>query len=196
MVAGRLYPIYVEPIRAGRASKSDVGALYKHLSPFLRLDTISKFVMREVGSKDLAGRTAGSSLALSPYSRHLLIAGYLASRIPKSEDMRYFTKTYEDRGRPKVGTKQSLANNRSEPKPFLMDRLLEIFKAIYPGKVDPDDEIYTEIHLLTSMKLFSLVTQYGVLDSVKYKCIATPEFVSNISSKTKVDLSQFHISIH
>lgn len=120
-ICSRNFSKYVEPLKSGLVKESETGKLWRCFEPHLRksLDHVA-----------LKGSSLNSGLDELPFcARYLLISAYLASYNSTKSDKRFFVK-YQGHSK---GRRITLAKNDkmcAGPKPFPLERLLHIFRAL------------------------------------------------------------------
>ncbi|XP_039264436.2 origin recognition complex subunit 5-like [Styela clava] len=214
------FPIYCEPIKKEEATESDKHKLWKNIEPYLK-NALHSLYLREISSsewtklhvkstedeislpsnfKDLESVTsttpkrAKSGIVELPfYSKFLVIAAYLASYNPVKTDLRFFVKSAGKNKKTLKSMKkdeQKSAHLRG-PKAFPLDRLMAIFYSIVDGKVPPTANIFSQITSLVSLHLLSQVGHEDQIDSPKYKCVVSLDFIQAISRTVNFDVIRY-----
>uniref|UniRef100_A0A672R934 Origin recognition complex, subunit 5 n=1 Tax=Sinocyclocheilus grahami TaxID=75366 RepID=A0A672R934_SINGR len=191
---------FCEPLEKGEAKESDIHKLWKNIEPHLQraMQTVcvSWFIsismqweqqqMDEKEATTLRGLSAHAHIELPYYSKFLLIAAYLASFNSARTDRCFFLKVYwktnflkkHEKGR---SCYCCLFNHLLGPKPFPLDRLLAIFYSVVDCRVAPTASIFSQISSLVTLQLLSQVRHDDQLDSPKYKCAVSLDFILAIS---------------
>lgn len=214
------FQIYCEPIKKGDATELDKHKLWKNIEPYLK-NALHSLYLREISSsewtslhvkstevdgvelpsnfKDLEltstipKRAKSGIVELPFYSKFLVIAAYLASYNPVKTDIRFFVKSAGKNKKTLKSMKkdeQKSAHLRG-PKAFPLDRLMAIFYSIVDGKVPPTANIFSQITSLVSLHLLSQVGHEDQIDSPKYKCIVSLDFVKAISRTVNFDVIRY-----
>ncbi|TTN49604.1 Origin recognition complex subunit 5 [Bagarius yarrelli] len=167
--------------------ESDTHKLWRNMEPHLK-KAMQSVYLREVSSVQweqqqvdekeattLRGLSAHTHLELPYYSKFLLIAAYLASYNPARTDRRFFLKT---------------SNHLLGPKPFPLDRLLAIFYSVVDSRVAPTASVFSQISSLVTLQLLTQMGHDDQLDSPKYRCAVSLDFILAISRKTSFWLDE------
>lgn len=77
------------------------------------------------------------------------------------------------------------------PKAFPLDRLMAIFYTIVEDKVAPTASILSQIASLVSLNLLSQVSADDQIDSAKYKCLVSFDFIKGIARQLEFDIVQY-----
>ncbi|XP_043093577.1 origin recognition complex subunit 5 isoform X2 [Puntigrus tetrazona] len=175
--------------------------------------------MDEKEATTLRGLSAHAHIELPYYSKFLLIAAYLASFNPARTDRRFFLKVHRSIlisllcvMSHVITNKQSLSllqshgkirktnflkkhektsNHLLGPKPFPLDRLLAIFYSVVDSRVAPTASIFSQISSLVTLQLLSQVGHDDQLDSPKYKCAVSLDFILAISRTVGFDVVKY-----
>eukprot|EP00112_Aurelia_sp_Birch-Aquarium-sp1_P002598 Seg1289.8 transcript_id=Seg1289.8/GoldUCD/mRNA.D3Y31 product="Origin recognition complex subunit 5" protein_id=Seg1289.8/GoldUCD/D3Y31 len=191
---------YCEPLRED--PKTDVRKLWRNIEPYLR-KCLSTVYLREVTTlrreegrqKELAG-PAKSKIALElPYlSKYLVIAAYLASHNPSRTDRRFFCKrTYGKMSkRAKTSIKSYSADGKlTGPKAFPLDRLMAMFFSMVEVEIDPNANLLMQVSSLVSLNLLAKVSADDQIDSAKYKCLVSQDFVQSLADNLELNLAEY-----
>uniref|UniRef100_A0A3B5MEQ5 Origin recognition complex subunit 5 n=1 Tax=Xiphophorus couchianus TaxID=32473 RepID=A0A3B5MEQ5_9TELE len=89
------------------------------------------------------------------------------------------------------GIHDSTSNHLLGPKPFPLDRLLAIFYSVVDSRVAPTASIFSQISSLVTLQLLTLVSHDDQLDSPKYKCSVSLDFISAISRTVNFDIVKY-----
>eukprot|EP00041_Stephanoeca_diplocostata_P015743 m.301360 g.301360 ORF g.301360 m.301360 type:complete len:577 (+) comp20140_c0_seq2:164-1894(+) len=204
-VAHLLYPMYLEPVRAGGVAVDNAGALYRSIVPHFKKQ-LSRLYLREMSSAEwsavhvpaaaLPGATPRyRTLELPFLSKYILIAAYLASYNPANTDARMFAKR-QSKSR---GSRRGASKKRRErvpqyllgPKAFPLDRLLAILYSLVEMKTDASAEVYSQISTLVTLRLLSLVSSTDNLHTPRYKCSLTLSEVQRVATSVSVDITRY-----
>lgn len=201
------YDQYCQPIRAGEALASDTRKLWKNIEPHLK-KALQTVYLREVSSSQweeaqqktelgqtpsLQGLSSRNHVELPYYSKYLLIAAYLASYNPAKTDRRFFAKhSGKVKKRAKLIKKhERTSNHMLGPKQFPMDRLMAIFFSIVEGKVAPTANVFMQISSLVSLTMLGQVAGDDQIDTPKYKCLVSLEFIKSVSRTVGFDVVRY-----
>ncbi|KXJ19076.1 Origin recognition complex subunit 5 [Exaiptasia diaphana] len=147
------------------------------------------------GSTNVASIPQRSHIELPFYSKYLLLASYMASYNPARTDKRFFSKQalkMTNRGKAAAKTKKGkMTSQLSGPKAFPLDRLMAIFYTIVEDKVAPSASIMSQISSLVSLNLLSQVSADDQIDSAKYKCLVSFDFIKGIAKQLEFDILQY-----
>ncbi|PVH94575.1 hypothetical protein DM02DRAFT_572635 [Periconia macrospinosa] len=194
MTAMKLWRAFVEPIVAGSFGTRDFSRLMvnrRHL--FQGEEGVLDRIIASESPLINAGSSLTSSAApltakrnmrtlahdLPYYTKHLLIAAYLASYNPSRTDVTYFMKHTDKRKNKRrvhhaASTGYTKAKHRKisrhllTPSPFPLDRLLAIFRALLDDPNVPQAaDLYTQIATLTSMRLLVRAGGAGSADALE-----------------------------
>ncbi|KAK6488370.1 origin recognition complex subunit 5 isoform X1 [Huso huso] len=175
------------------AKESDTHRLWRNIEPHLKkamqtvyLREISSSQWEEMQQKEgelhLKGLSAHAHVELPYYSKFLLIAAYLASFNPARADKRFFLKHHGKIKKTNFLKKhEKTSNHLLGPKPFPLDRLLAIFYSIVDSRVAPTANIFSQISSLVVLQLLALVGHDDQLNSPKYKCAVSFDFIRAIA---------------
>ncbi|XP_028664585.1 origin recognition complex subunit 5 [Erpetoichthys calabaricus] len=195
---------FCEPLLKGEVRESDTHKLWRSIEPHLR-KAMQTVYLREVSSLQwemmqdtkeetgyLKGLSAYTHVDLPYYSKFLLIAAYLASFNPARTDKRFFLKHH---GKMKKVTflkkHEKTSNHLLGPKPFPLDRLLAIFYSIVDSRVASTANIFSQISSLVTLQLLTLVGHSDQLDSPKYKCTVSMDFICAIARTVNFDIVRY-----
>lgn len=192
------YPVYIEPITIGEATFEDTHKLWKKIEPFLK-NSLKSVYLRTLSSSNLT--TAKSlpvtktNIELPVYTKFILIAAYIASYNPAITDRRFFSKNSGKLNKRKL----DFAKNKQErinchllgPKYFPLDRLMAIFYSIVEDKIPPSSNTFLQITSLVSLGLLSQSSSSDLLESPKYKCLVSLEFIQSISKSVDFEVLRY-----
>uniref|UniRef100_A0A8C7X2H1 Origin recognition complex subunit 5 n=1 Tax=Oryzias sinensis TaxID=183150 RepID=A0A8C7X2H1_9TELE len=195
---------FCEPLAEGKVKETDTHKLWKNIEPHLK-KAMQTVYLREVSSLQweqmqqmeeetgaLKGLSAHTHVELPFYSKFLLIAAYLASYNPARTDKRFFLKHHGKIKKTNFLKKnEKTTNHLLGPKPFPLDRLLAIFYSVVDGRVAPTASIFSQISSLVTLQLLAQVSHDDQLDSPKYKCAVSLEFICNISRTVNFDIMKY-----
>uniref|UniRef100_A0A3B3UG16 Origin recognition complex subunit 5 n=1 Tax=Poecilia latipinna TaxID=48699 RepID=A0A3B3UG16_9TELE len=178
---------FCEPVAEGK--ETETHKLWKNIEPHLK-KAMQTVYLREVSRSELS---SGFALHVLPYySKFLLIAAYLASYNPARTDKRFFVKHHGKIKKTNFLKKnEKTSNHLLGPKPFPLDRLLAIFYSVVDSRVAPTASIFSQISSLVTLQLLTLVSHDDQLDSPKYKCAVSLDFISAISRTVNFDIVKY-----
>ncbi|KAI8990224.1 origin recognition complex, subunit 5 [Pilobolus umbonatus] len=210
--AALLYPVYIRPIEDGLAGVSEKSKLFKYANKYI-LDASDKLYLREISSsewsreimdeeeKPVNSKNIGrSELELPYYTKFLLIASYLASYNPHKFDIRYFSRTNEERRKKKGGATRKgridklggmVRQQLLGPKVFPVERMLAIFYSIIGDKLEDTVNIQIQITSLTRLRLLSRATAMDKLDDLKYKCNVNFDVIKSIAKSVRFEIEHY-----
>ncbi|XP_067110657.1 origin recognition complex subunit 5 [Osmerus mordax] len=196
---------YCEPLEEGNVKESETHKLWRNIEPHLK-KAMQTVYLREVSSvqweqqQQMEEKEAGAMRGLSAhghvelpyYSKFLLIAAYLASFNPARTDKRFFLKHHGKIKKTNFLKKhEKTSNHLLGPKPFPLDRLLAIFYSVVDSRVAPSASIFSQISSLVTLQLLTLVGHDDQLDSPKYKCGVSLDFIRAISRTVNFDIVKY-----
>ncbi|KAK3544875.1 hypothetical protein QTP86_027587, partial [Hemibagrus guttatus] len=195
---------FCEPLEKGEARESDTHKLWRNIEPHLK-KAMQSVYLREVSSVQwgqqqvdeketisLRGLSAHTHVELPYYSKFLLIAAYLASYNPARTDRRFFLKHHGKMKKTNFLKKhEKTSNHLLGPKPFPLDRLLAIFYSVVDSRVAPTASVFSQISSLVTLQLLSQVGHDDQLDSPKYKCAVSLDFILAISRTVSFDIVRY-----
>lgn len=195
---------YAEPVEDGSAKWEDTVKLWRHIEPHLK-KSLQTVYLREISgvqwekiqksSEASQNVVARSHIELPVYSKFLLIAAYLASYNPVKSDKRFFSKTAGKIGRKSHGALKKnhtrTTNQILGPKVFPLDRLLAIFYCIVDDRVAPSASIFSQISSLVTLGLLSQMSNVDSLESPKYKCIVSLDFIKSVSRSVNFEVVRY-----
>ncbi|KAG9280482.1 origin recognition complex subunit 5 [Astyanax mexicanus] len=198
------FPKFCEPLEKGEAKESDTHKLWRNIEPHLKR-AMQTVYLREVSSVQweqqqmeekeataLRGLSAHAHVELPYYSKFLLIAAYLASYNPARTDRRFFLKHHGKIKKTNFLKKhEKTSNHLLGPKPFPLDRLLAIFYSVVDSRVAPTASVFSQISSLVTLQLLTQVGHDDQLDSPKYKCAVSLDFISAISRTVSFDIVRY-----
>lgn len=164
-------------------------------SVYLREVSSVQWEQQQVDEKEataLRGLSAHTHVELPYYSKFLLIAAYLASYNPARTDRRFFLKHHGKMKKTNFLKKhEKTSNHLLGPKPFPLDRLLAIFYSVVDSRVAPTASVFSQISSLVTLQLLTQVGHDDQLDSPKYKCAVSLDFILAISRTVSFDMVRF-----
>ncbi|XP_076815225.1 origin recognition complex subunit 5-like [Clavelina lepadiformis] len=196
------FSIYKEPIEKGVATVNDKHKLWKNLEPHLR-SALQKLYMREVSSDEwekLQSKSSETALVkrqniveLPFYSKFILISAYLASYNPAKTDRRFFVKNAGKMKRTAHSMKkdEKKSAHLRGPHAFPLDRMMAIFYSIVDGRVPPTANIFAQISSLVSLRFLSQIGHEDQIDSPRYKCIVSLEFITSIAKTVNFEIIRY-----
>lgn len=129
------------------------------------------------------------------YSKYLLIAAFLASNNPAKSDRQLFCKTTQKKmsRRTKIAAKTNPKTNSQlkGPHPFLLDRLMAIFYSIVDEKVPASAIILSQLSSLVTLRFISQVSSGDQIDSPRYKCLVSLDFIKAIARQLEFELGHY-----
>uniref|UniRef100_A0A3Q2DE36 Origin recognition complex subunit 5 n=1 Tax=Cyprinodon variegatus TaxID=28743 RepID=A0A3Q2DE36_CYPVA len=185
---------FCEPVAAGKAKETETHKLWKNIEPHLKkaMQTVYLREVSSVISLSCKGLSAHTHVELPYYSKFLLIAAYLASYNPARTDKRFFLKHHGKIKKTNFLKKnEKTSNHLLGPKPFPLDRLLAIFYSVVDSRVAPTASIFSQISSLVTLQLLTLVSHDDQLDTPKYKCAVSLDFISAISRTVNFDIVKY-----
>ncbi|KAF2900267.1 hypothetical protein ILUMI_05920 [Ignelater luminosus] len=212
---------YCEPVFKKECKLEDSMGLWRHIAPilkaslevlYLRISPVSQEGKqqsveikcdgaRTVKQFTFSKESLAQFLELPFYAKYLLIAAYLASYNPPKEDKRLFmkyhgkkTKRMKDVKAKNIVSEQ--LNTQLGPKPFGFERLVAIFYAILEEKVDFNSNLLVQISTLVELQLLSMVSDNCDLDSRKYKCCVSFEFIQIISKTVDFNITKYLVDFN
>lgn len=193
---------FCEPLQKGEATATDVHKLWRNIEPHLKkaMQTVhlrevssaqwEKIQQQQEDATQIKGPSAHAQVELPFYSKFLLIAAYLASYNPARTDRRFFVKFSEKKKKTFV-RREKTSNHLIGPKAFPLDRMMAIFYSIVDGRVAPTASIFSQISSLVSLQLLTLVSHSDQIDSPKYKCTASLDFIRAIARTVNFDVVRY-----
>uniref|UniRef100_H2Z167 Origin recognition complex subunit 5 n=1 Tax=Ciona savignyi TaxID=51511 RepID=H2Z167_CIOSA len=201
--------LYQQPILEGKANVDDKHKLWRNIEPHLS-SSLQRLCVREAcnghgNSGTESGDTSklnGTSAVLSTkshnlvelpyYSKFLLIAAYIASYNPSSSDRRFFVK---HAGRMRKTARSMKKDDQKNchlrgPHSFPLDRMMAIFYSIVEDAVSPSAGLFSQISSLVSLHFLAQLGQ-DQLDSPKYKCIVSLDFITTISKTVNFEIMRY-----
>ncbi|KAL4208610.1 origin recognition complex, subunit 5 [Rhizopus microsporus] len=203
--AALLFPLYIKPIQAGTADVNDAIKLMRLAQPYFA-EATEKLYLREISSaewsqeKDLKRNVAGrAEFELPYYTKFLLIAAYLASYNPPRFDVRFFSKSAEERAKKRGGgsrkrvdkTGGKMRQQLLGPKAFPVERMLAIFYSILDEPLEDTIDIQLQITSLTTLRLLVRTTAMDRLDGTKYKCNVTFDFIRAVAKTVRFEVDKY-----
>ncbi|KAJ8261879.1 hypothetical protein GJAV_G00159490 [Gymnothorax javanicus] len=83
------------------------------------------------------------------------------------------------------------SNHLLGPKPFPLDRLLAIFYSVVDSRVAPTASVFSQISSLVTLQLLSRVSHDDQLDTPKYKCAVSLDFIRAIARTVGFDILRY-----
>lgn len=208
MVAKECFVKYCEPIYEDPEAQQSVTKLWHHVSDTLKAALAHIYSRVESASEALqhqqqqrAGavvRQVGQIVELPFYAKYLLVAGFLSSHNPASQDKRLFVKNHGKQrkrmqavnAKAKLGEQTSLQQG---PKSFTVDRLLAIFHAILDQKVTLTCNLMAQISSLVQLNFFVYVANESCAmeGSARLQCFLTYEFATQIGEMVGFNVRQY-----
>ncbi|CAO3689470.1 unnamed protein product [Umbelopsis vinacea] len=216
-----LFPLFINPIRDGRAKPHETAKLFKMAQPYFA-EATDKLYLREISSSEWAKRTsemantkasittdasvvtairtnARGDFDLPYYTKFLLIASYLASYNPPRFDVRYFAKAGEEKRKRRRGIQKPMSDKTGGkmrqqllgPKAFPVERMLAIFYSIIDEKLDDAIDIPVQITSLTTLRLLLRTTNMDKLDGAKYKCNVSFDFIRGVARSVRFEIDKY-----
>ncbi|KAG0174200.1 Origin recognition complex subunit 5 [Apophysomyces sp. BC1021] len=221
--AALLFPLYLKPIKD--VQKHETHKLVKLAQPYFA-EATDKLYLREISSAEWTKQTQvleeiedtdrnldtflkhtrarGRVLAdfdLPYFTKFLLIASYLASYNPPRFDVRYFSKTAEQRKKKKGGgSRNSRVDSQGGgkmrqqllgPKAFPVERMLAIFYSIVEDSLEDTIDIQQQITSLTTLRLLVRATNLDRLDAAKYKCNVSFDFIRGVAKTVRFEIENY-----
>ncbi|KAG7455968.1 hypothetical protein MATL_G00246690 [Megalops atlanticus] len=195
---------FCEPLETGEAKEKDTHKLWRNIEPHLKR-AMQTVYLREVSSVQweqqqaeerevgaVRGLSAHDHVELPYYSKFLLIAAYLASYNPARTDRRFFLKHHGKIKKTNFLKKhEKTSNHLLGPKPFPLDRLLAIFYSVVDSRVAPTASVFSQISSLVTLQLLSQVSHDDQLDSPKYKCAVSLDFIRAVARTVGFDILRY-----
>uniref|UniRef100_A0A7N8XJ44 Origin recognition complex, subunit 5 n=1 Tax=Mastacembelus armatus TaxID=205130 RepID=A0A7N8XJ44_9TELE len=164
---------FCEPLADGKVKETDTHKLWRNIEPHLK-KAMQTVYLREVSRS------------------FLLIAAYLASYNPARTDKRFFLKHHgKIRKTNFLKKNEKTSNHLLGPKPFPLDRLLAIFYSVVDSRVAPTASIFSQISSLVTLQLLTQVSHDDQLDTPKYKCAVSLDFICAISRTVSFDIMKY-----
>ncbi|XP_033103413.1 origin recognition complex subunit 5-like isoform X3 [Anneissia japonica] len=199
------FPKYIEPVIKGEVTTDNAHKLWRNIEPHLK-KAMHTVYLREVSSSQwekyqqedseqfgaLTCLSTRSKVELPFYSKYLLIAAYLASYNPAKTDRRFFSKNH---GKIKKSAcpnpKKDMSSQLLGPKAFPLDRLMAIFYSIVDAKVSTTANIFSQISSLVTLSLLCHVGHDDQLDSPRYKCTVSLDFIQSVARTVSFDIIRY-----
>lgn len=208
MVAKECFEKYCAPIFEDPEAQRSVTKLWHNVSDTLkvaltniysRIESASELQMtRSSARAESAVKQAMQIIELPYYAKYLLVAGFLSSHNPASQDKRLFVKNHGKQrkrmqavnAKAKLGEQTSLQQG---PKSFTIDRLLAIFHAILDQKVTLTCNLMAQIASLVQLNFFVYVANEtnAVEGSARLQCFLTYEFATQIGEMVGFNVRQY-----
>jgi len=176
-------PVYSQPVLDGSVSETSAILLWRKIEPTFRAARASLFLK---SSEEEENRV----IDLPFFSKHLLIASYLASFNPPKTDKRYFLKNAG-----KVKKKRSFRGPEVKqrligPLQFSMDRLIAIFESITETE-DRSISILSQLRTLVRLKLITIASSDTQILQPKLKCNCSEDFITKIAHSVRFELGSY-----
>ncbi|XP_071960381.1 origin recognition complex subunit 5-like [Antedon mediterranea] len=199
------FPKYIEPINKGLLTQDNAHKLWRNIEPHLK-KAMHTVYLREVSSSQweryqqedceqpgvLTCLSSRSKVELPFYSKYLLIAAYMASYNPAKTDRRFFSKHHgKIKKSSKANPKKDTSSQLLGPKAFALDRLMAIFYSIVDGKVSATANVFSQISSLVTLSLLCQVGHDDQLDSPRYKCTVSLDFIQSIARTVSFDIIRY-----
>ncbi|EMR08074.1 hypothetical protein PNEG_03514 [Pneumocystis murina B123] len=201
-VSKKLWLIFIEPIKEGKATKKDIIKLYK-FSQYASELSSSKAILEELSKltyhKALIHDFESQSVTdLSWTSKYLIIASFLASYNPPKYDFTLFSKFRDHtkkRKRIKKPTSAIISQRLIGPKSFVLERMLAIFLAIQSNEDILTSDIYTQIENLATLKMLirTSLTSDKLDSASRWKVNVSWNFVQKIAKSVGFELEDYLI---
>lgn len=208
MVAKECFEKYCAPIFEDPEAQRSVTKLWHNVSDTLkvaltniysRIESASELQMtRSSARAESAVKQAMQIIELPYYAKYLLVAGFLSSHNPASQDKRLFVKNHGKQrkrmqavnAKAKLGEQTSLQQG---PKSFTIDRLLAIFHAILDQKVTLTCNLMAQIASLVQLNFFVYVANEtnAMEGSARLQCFLTYEFATQIGEMVGFNVRQY-----
>ncbi|KAF7726968.1 Origin recognition complex subunit 5 [Apophysomyces ossiformis] len=221
--AALLFPLYMKPVKDGLVEKHETHKLVKLAQPYFA-EATDKLYLREISSAEWTKQTqileemediekkpgpflkhtresSRVDFDLPYFTKFLLIASYLASYNPPRFDVRYFSKTAEQRKKKKGGgTRNSRVDAQGGgkmrqqllgPKAFPVERMLAIFYSIVDDSLEDTIDIQQQITSLTTLRLLVRATSLDRLDAAKYKCNVSFDFIRGVARTVRFEIENY-----
>lgn len=180
---------YCEPIVNNSHKMEDSLALWRNISTVLKSSLEVLHLMLETENTiqtKMNSQDVVAILELPFYAKYLLIAAYLASYNTTKEDKRLFMKFQGKKQKSRKQTKmqRNIVKKLSVqlgPSQFTFDRLLAIFYSILDQKVGFNNNLLVQVSSLVELKFLLTISDNSPIDSQKYKCNLTFDFIQEIS---------------
>ena len=221
-ICRQLFPAYVQPVADGDVELSNKAELRKAIFPAFR-EAIRKVYSRnglQLDDESMAVAGSGLQLQLPTCAQWLLLAGFLASRLPPRADVALFSHAARRPGR--RGPRKAKLSDTAHP--FTLDRLLAIYTSIALEEpaggpaaaalaaasavkgVKPTNataqlptarppvraELLIQAAGLVDLRLFSrAAVRDGQIDCPRLRCEVSKKVVRTVADKLKFDLTQY-----
>lgn len=222
LAATRLWRPFVEPVVNGTFGTRDFSRLMVNRRALFQVEdsVLDKIIADNTNISTHSTTTNGSVIPaalgtkrkvrfiahdLPFYTKHLLIAAYLASYNPSRTDVTYFMKHTDKRKNKRrapgatAGVTKSkhrkISRHLLTPSPFSLDRLLAIFRSLLVETVPQVADLYTQIATLTSMRLLVRAGGVGssdVLDpGAKWRVNFGWEYVRSLGRGVNLEVGEY-----
>ncbi|KAK6619977.1 hypothetical protein RUM44_006377 [Polyplax serrata] len=186
---------YSKPIKMGELTENDGSELWKRSQAFFKKSLKSLYLKMDNESDNFEKVTSMTSqvvnLELPYYSKYLLIASYLASFNPASEDKQLFLKNSGKMKKSKRTKAERVKLYLVGPKPFGIQRLFAIVSAILDDeKFNLNADLFIEISSLVKMNLLTQISE-DVLDGPTFKCNVGLQFIDVISKNVQFPIRHY-----
>lgn len=186
---------YSDPIKSKELTENDVSELWKRSQGFFK-NSLKSLYLKMDNELDCAEKfkfipSQVMNLELPYYSKYILIASYLASFNPASEDKRIFFKNIGKVKKSKRPKAPKMKLYLVGPKPFGLQRLFAIVSAILDDeKFNLNADLFIEIASLVKMNLLIQISE-DVLDGPTYKCNVGLQFIDVISKNVQFPIRHY-----
>lgn len=189
---------YCEPIANKTHKIEDSLALWRNISDILKSSLEDLHLMLETDKSSttkVRSQDIVAILELPFYAKYLLIAAYLSSYNSAKEDKRFFM---QFQGKKRSATRNNIKrkivndlNAKLGPSPFSFDRLLAIFYSILDQKVGFNNNLLVQVSSLVELRFLLTISDNSALESQKYKCNVSFEFIQEISKMMGFNINKY-----
>lgn len=222
-VAASAWPLVKDALGAGQleASSADSSQMYRVIKPVLRQAVarslclpaaMSSLEQADADPRATSGSAGMLDVELPYYSKHLLVAAFLASYNPPSRDVATFSltsagpmKKRKRGGRQGPGSKPLASDSRGSgaatkassdsllqaPQTFGLERLLAIFYTLAGEPVDASAELLAQVSGLVSLGLLRKIGNSEHLGDCKMSCRASYTMVQSVAADLRIELARF-----
>jgi origin recognition complex subunit 5 len=197
----------IKPLLSQTVDAVDLNStkIFKAIQPYLKYSNQSYFqflsfdpIYSGVSEQEWAGFPYSGMDSLSPMTKYLLIASYLASYNPSKMDTRLFGDAES------ASSKKKLRNDTMSdagkncrvligPRIFPLERMLAIFNNIVDSDVlsQCNMYLYTQLATLFEMGLIHRIGPLDKIDEVKCRCRVNLDYIEKISKSLQFDIHSF-----
>lgn len=198
-------PLYLEHTGSG-SDPSEILAtkIFKAIQPYFKHASHYYFqylsldpVHSNLSDSDWPSLHARGINDLSPMTRYLLIASYLASYNPSKMDSRLFGDSESIPSRQRLREEAFESGKRlplAVPRIFPLERMLAIFHNIVDSEEISSQchmNLYTQLATLFDMGLIQRIGPLERLDEVKCRCQVSLEYIEQISKSLQFDIQSY-----